>query len=157
MRRWRLLVAPAGLAVVVVLWPQPPSRIRITRETFERIREGMSRAEVLAILGGPPGDYRGGPTTAPQGIPFIGPQLRDGATTKDILARAAKLLDHDEPLEITPCSRVTWSGDVGELSVCFGADGTQSSYFWAVSRLPQGPLDNLLWRAKRQWHRWFPE
>jgi hypothetical protein len=25
-----------------------------------------------------------------------------------------------------------------------------------LARREQGPLDNLLWRAKRQWHRWFP-
>jgi hypothetical protein len=25
-----------------------------------------------------------------------------------------------------------------------------------VKRVEQGPLANLLWRAKRQWHRWFP-
>jgi hypothetical protein len=24
-------------------------------------------------------------------------------------------------------------------------------------RTTQGPLDNLVCRAKRQWHRWFPE
>jgi hypothetical protein len=24
-------------------------------------------------------------------------------------------------------------------------------------RTTQGPLDNLLWRAKRQWRCWFPE
>jgi hypothetical protein len=24
-------------------------------------------------------------------------------------------------------------------------------------RIEAIPLDNLLWRAKRQWHRWFPE
>ena len=57
MRRRKLLIVLvlAGLTVVVVmagavvLWPQPPSRI--TRENFDRIKEGMSRAEVEAILG----------------------------------------------------------------------------------------------------------
>src|SRR6516162_2477131 len=63
MRRRTLLVVLVGLAVVVavgavVLWPQPPSRI--TRENYDRIREGMSRAEAQAILG-PPGDYTTGP------------------------------------------------------------------------------------------------
>ena len=38
-----------------MLWPRPD---RITRENYERIRVGMSSAEVEAILGGPPGDYR---------------------------------------------------------------------------------------------------
>jgi hypothetical protein len=61
MRRRTLLVALAGLAVVgaagvVVLWPRPSSRI--TRENYERIRAGMSRAEIESILG-PPGDYSG--------------------------------------------------------------------------------------------------
>ena len=63
MRRRTLLVVLAGLTVVVaagavVLWPRTPSRI--TLENCNRIREGMSRAEVEAILG-PPGDYRTGP------------------------------------------------------------------------------------------------
>jgi hypothetical protein len=57
-----LLVALAGLAVViaagvVVLWPRED---RVTRGNFDRIRAGMSRAEVEAILG-PPGDYTTGP------------------------------------------------------------------------------------------------
>jgi hypothetical protein len=57
MRRRRLLVVLAGLAVVVaagvvVLWPRPD---RVTRVNCDRIREGMSRAEVVGILG-PPGD-----------------------------------------------------------------------------------------------------
>ena len=60
MRRRKLLVVLAGLAVVaagvVVLWPRPD---RITRENCDRIRPGMTRAEVEAILG-PPDDYRTG-------------------------------------------------------------------------------------------------
>jgi hypothetical protein len=79
-RRRKLLVALAGLAVVVaavvvVLWPRPD---RITQENYDRIRvgglwgedwathdnrapvkKGMTRTEVEAILG-PPGDYRTG-------------------------------------------------------------------------------------------------
>jgi len=59
MRRRTLLVALAGLAVVVavgvvVLWPRAD---RITEANFERIRVGMSRTDVEAILG-PPGDFR---------------------------------------------------------------------------------------------------
>jgi hypothetical protein len=56
MRRQKLLVALVVLAVVVaagvvVLWPQPLSLIR--QENYERIKVGMSRAEVEAILGPP--------------------------------------------------------------------------------------------------------
>ena len=64
MRR-RKLIALAGLAVLVaagafVLWPRPD---RITRANYDRIRMGMSRAEVEAILG-PPGDYTTGPVAS---------------------------------------------------------------------------------------------
>src|SRR5262245_57459436 len=63
MRRRTLLVVLAGLAVVVaigvvVLWARAAPE-RITRENYERIRVGMSRAEVYAVLG-PPGDYSTG-------------------------------------------------------------------------------------------------
>jgi hypothetical protein len=68
MRRRKLLVALAGLAVVgaagaVVLWRRSA---HVTRASCDRIRVGMSRAEVEAILGGPPGDYRAGPTVGPE-------------------------------------------------------------------------------------------
>jgi hypothetical protein len=64
MRRRKLLVALVGLAVVVaagavVLWPQAAPPSRVTRENYDCIQEGMTRAEVEAILG-PPGDYRTG-------------------------------------------------------------------------------------------------
>src|SRR5690349_20867928 len=59
--KWKLLGLLALLAVIaataVALWPQPD---RITFENCDRITEGMSRAEVYAILGSP-GDYRTGP------------------------------------------------------------------------------------------------
>jgi hypothetical protein len=52
----------AGLALVVagscVFWPS-----RVTWENYNRIRAGMDRAEVIAILG-PPGDYTTGPVIA---------------------------------------------------------------------------------------------
>jgi hypothetical protein len=52
-----VLVTLAGVAALV-LWPRAD---RVTRANFDRIRVGMSRAEVEAILG-PPGDYRTGRT-----------------------------------------------------------------------------------------------
>jgi hypothetical protein len=47
-----LLVAGGG-AVVLLLPLRPP---RVTCENFERIRKGMTRANVVAVLG-EPGDY----------------------------------------------------------------------------------------------------
>src|SRR5262245_1191144 len=32
---------------------------RVTRSRFERVKEGMSREEVIRTVGGPPGDYAG--------------------------------------------------------------------------------------------------
>src|SRR5437660_8314335 len=53
----------AGVAVVLVMagvlvallgsWP-----CRVTRANCDKLKEGMTQAEVHAILGGPPGDYR---------------------------------------------------------------------------------------------------
>jgi hypothetical protein len=81
MRRRKLLGALAGALVILVLivadglllWPAPrfarppvlppahpppPQQSRVTKENFDRIKEGMSRAEVEAIFGGPAGDFR---------------------------------------------------------------------------------------------------
>jgi outer membrane protein assembly factor BamE (lipoprotein component of BamABCDE complex) len=136
MRRRKLLLVLAGLAVavaagVVVLWPRPE---RITREDYDRIRPGMTRAEVEAILG-PPGDYRNGPTY---------PDLPRPIT----LSWSG---DPDSP-------SAYWLGDRGGIYVYRGdPDRVGEASFVEVQRVPQDPLDNLLWRAKRQWHRWFPE
>jgi hypothetical protein len=48
--------AAIGFLVAWVLWP----RTAITRENYERIHVGMTRAEVEAILGGPARDETGG-------------------------------------------------------------------------------------------------
>ena len=69
-RRVRLLSLVAVVAVsavAVVLWPTPPSG-RITFANYERIRDGMSEAEVNELLGGPPGEYRSEP-----GFFLVGP------------------------------------------------------------------------------------
>jgi hypothetical protein len=51
-----LAAAVVALAIGVwLLWP----RTAITRENAEKIRLGMTLAEVEAILGGPPGNYTG--------------------------------------------------------------------------------------------------
>jgi hypothetical protein len=59
----------ACLAVVLVLAGGliallGPRHCPVNRAAFERVENGMTRAEVHAILGGPPGDYR----TQPPGI-----------------------------------------------------------------------------------------
>jgi hypothetical protein len=140
MRRRKLLVALAGLAVIavgaVVLWPRAD---RITRENFDRIKKGMGRAEVEAILG-PPGDYTTGPTQ----------------TT--FLESASK-----HPVSWTRGSVFTpviefWETDDAAIEVGYGPSGELLfTIRRGQKRLQQSPLDNLIWRVNRQCHRWFPE
>ncbi len=137
-RKWWLVMA--GLAVllvipVFVLWCQPD---RVTDETFGRIKVGMSRGEVRAILG-PPDDYRTVETEADIWGPTVGDWSSaffiggDGALTED------------------------WEFNAGDIRVKYTEAGVvrAAMYFYAVE-LDSGLLDNLLWRAKRLWRRWFP-
>jgi hypothetical protein len=68
-----LLGVPLGL----FLWPRPPSA-RINAEAYERIEDGMTAAEVEAVIGLPPGDYRSdpaGPRHFAEWIPGSGVQV----------------------------------------------------------------------------------
>jgi hypothetical protein len=137
MRRRKLLVVLAGLAAmvaagVVVLWPP---QNRITQENFDRVREGMSRAEVEAILG-PPGDYSTGPTNSFHPVSVISNDLRR--------------------VEIGPYA-FDWRSDDLSVHVLFIDSRVVVADAYTNKLVAQSPLDNLLWRAKRQWHRWFPE
>ncbi len=145
MRRRKLL--PGALAVLVLagvatfaLWPSPH---RVTRENCGRVREGMTRAEVEAVLG-PPGDYRTGPVNFDGGLVF------DGGFV---------------PLKVTPITMpwesdvddARWAGDSAYLAVRFDSAGrVRGCYLVRTSKAAQSPLADLLWRLGRQWRRWFP-
>jgi hypothetical protein len=58
--------------------------------------------------------------------------------------RAAVLAELDGGRSLSPAEALAW-GIVDRV------EGL------ADNRLPQSPQANLLWRLKRQWHRWFPE
>ena len=138
MRRRTLLVMLAGLAVViaagvVVLWPRPASE-RITRENYDRIRAGMTRAEIETILG-PPGDY----TTAPtEGV-------RVASSTFSAPGSEIAYLE----------SR--WLSDTAQAVVWFDYSGRANRGYYAPMRIKdETPWARFLWRAKRQWRRWFP-
>jgi hypothetical protein len=132
MRRRKQLTA-AGLAVLVavaafVLWPRPD---RVTRENFDRVKGGMTRAEVKAILG-PPGDYATGPTIE---NPF-GPGEHSG--------------------DLTLPSDLMWKTDSMIVRLCFDDAGQVAGLAWnTLHRDEQSPLENLRWRARRLWQRWF--
>jgi outer membrane protein assembly factor BamE (lipoprotein component of BamABCDE complex) len=65
-RRWLGLLLVAALAAVgaALLRPTGP---RPCRATFEQVREGMAREEVVATVGGPPGVY----SDRPEWVPFF--------------------------------------------------------------------------------------
>jgi hypothetical protein len=145
-------VTLAGLAAVVaagavVLWSRED---RITQENFDWIREGMSRAEVVGILGAPH-DYS------------TGPLIQDPSESHTF---------HPTPIMDMDCEEgpVGWSKNDGGASVAqWRTDRLVISVFF----LPSGEVfekrcchavcahqsltDRALWRAKRQWRRWFPE
>jgi hypothetical protein len=65
-RRWLRLALVAGTVAVAawawVAWFSGPSRF-----TVQRAAKGMTRAEVVAAVGGPPLDYTDDPLTTPFG------------------------------------------------------------------------------------------
>jgi hypothetical protein len=107
-----------------VAWPRAD---RITPENCDRIGEGMTVAEVEAILG-PPGDYRSVPSFAPVFSVHYSETIQE-----------------------------TWQGNEGCIQVDFLDGRVLPASYYAGVRLEWGPLDVLLWRAERQWRRWFPE
>jgi hypothetical protein len=140
MRRRTLLVVLAALAVVVavgtvLLWPRAE---RVTLENHTSIRSGMTLPEVEAILGGPPGDYR----TSPTQFEFGDPSFR---------CRRSHLRG-------TGVSEEHWECDTLALLVRFSDEGTVRCVCpIPTARRAGGKFDAICWRAKRQWHYWFPE
>jgi hypothetical protein len=134
MRRRTLLVVLAVLAVVVaagavVLWPQPD---RITAENYGRLYKGMSRLTAYSILGAS-GDHTTGPTSCdPSYLVIIAMRSpEDGAQF--------------------------WIGDTGQIALFYDRENcVEAMEFTPCVPKQIGPLDRLLWRAQRQWHRWFP-
>jgi hypothetical protein len=56
-RRWVALIVIAAVVSLPFLLPAPRRPTAISRENFDRIRDGMTEEEVADILGGPPGMY----------------------------------------------------------------------------------------------------
>jgi hypothetical protein len=133
MWKWKTRRAVTGLALVAMLtcgafvfWPRPDL---ITLANADRIRVGMSRSEVSAILG-PPADYRTRPTLQ-------------------------ELLVHLEADE----NSVWWHTDQVEICLAFNPQGRvtqrQASKHGPDPELSS--LDLLCWRVKHRWQQWFPD
>jgi hypothetical protein len=125
------VVVLAALALGGLLAASAPRAKRATRAHFDRVREGMSRAEVEEALGGPPGDYRTGPVTWDDGAPG-----RPAGT----------------PVSSGLEGELEWSGDDGVISVRFFAGRTVSEKsLYPGRRVKVGPLRLLRWRLSRWW------
>jgi hypothetical protein len=136
--------ASVGLALLLLVggaiafWPRAD---RITQENCDRIRKGMTLAEVEAILG-PPGDYRNGPTDF---------DLPDWWAT---------------PTGVGGQAWAVWKGDHGGIYVFRYGDGdpaiasdddpnsVSGAEFIDLKPIDRGAFADLIWRAKRLWHRW---
>jgi hypothetical protein len=168
MRKRKWLVVLTGLLAVLtagslVLWPRAD---RITQENLDRIREGMSRARVESILGGPPGDYRTVRTRAEA----------EGASDRTL--RADQLYALSSEIVYVEDSRVrrVWIGNEGFIAIYFESEVVAeplvikptglvsrreplqmpSKYYVPTTKMDQGPLESLLWRAKCLWQKCVP-
>jgi hypothetical protein len=144
MRRRTLLVALAGLAVVVTAGivvlrhPDPPRPVTsISKTTFTRVKVGMTTGEVAAILG-PPGDNR----------------TMETEPDNDAI-------DSDYDLFGSPdviiAQTFAWQTDKARVYVRFdGSRKACSGIYCPTRRSTENTLHRLLKRANELWHRWFP-
>ena len=107
--------------------------------SLTRLREGMTRAEVEAILGAP-GDYSTGL------LEVVGQP------------RSVRIEPTTESHGTDGSTYLQWADDSRFIGINFdAASRLEVTTICPVRRVAaQGPLDNLLWRLKRQWRRWFP-
>ncbi len=127
----RILDSPArslGLMLVVLVCCALPDLLRPTQLTaanFRRVEGGLTRADVRGILGGPPGDYRTGPTP---------PTPLTGA-----------------PVNLPSWLKIEqWQGDEGVFWVVFDPSGRAAQKHYFPGSPPEDrPLANYLWRLGR--------
>jgi hypothetical protein len=145
--RKRRLIPVLGVAAVLLgcgifeQWPRPPRfTVESIGECYNLDFDGetrVSREQVEATIG-PPGDYRTGPT-----------QFR----TSRIYWAPNYTWQVEKPLYV-----LVWQNDDDTLRIGFNYSGQAVMHREEFTeRIEQTSFDNLLWRARRQWHRWFPE
>jgi hypothetical protein len=129
-RAWPLCVLAAlpivAGAACTLLLPRPG----VTEAACGRIEQGMTRAEVYAILGGPPGDYRTGP---PDPLDFGPSNFMTGP------------LHH----------KSHWRGDDGDVSVGISIYGDEGVIYAHFSPR-EGDSGGFAASIRRRIRRWFP-
>jgi hypothetical protein len=148
--RWLLALAGLTLAVATALWrrtepspPVPPSLPSpVTALNFVRVKDGMTLAEVTAILG-PPGDYTSAATTVDDGAP----------AAQFLVFRKEGVRLHDTEL---------WRTDTAHAFVDFDRAGLAfRGCYTPMRKVSASPIpDNsqwakVVWKVKELWHRWF--
>jgi hypothetical protein len=127
-----VLVALVAARPVLVPVPNP----RLSRENFDRVKEGMKRVDVEAILG-PPGDYRTGPTDHDLEVDNEDLGFYPPAISLVVKGRSETSQE--------------WYGDRAIIRVCVDGGGTVTRIqFQPVKPEPVGLFELLRWR----WDRW---
>ena len=123
--RWLLLATVSSL-VAAGTWqmysrPHPV----ITRGMCEQIREGMTEADVAALIGSPAGNYATRPTFYWQ-HDLIGQASEDAAKKRDEADRSATYWR-------------TWSDNAGSIAVFFNQKNGQAKRWYFASMASQPP------------------
>jgi hypothetical protein len=121
------LVFAGGLVALL-----KPIHCPVNRAALGRIEEGMTQAEVYAVLGGPPGDYR----TRPPAPPLLMSNFRSG------------------PL----CLTEVWKGDEGTLTVGYDFADVKVMFanFEDAEPYRPGLVELARWRLERLREAWLP-
>jgi hypothetical protein len=133
--RWVVTGLAVPMLIVLTAWLRPQPSSPVTWPNCERIRKGMSLAEIEEILG-PPGDSRTAPfiyIEIPHVITWSAPHEPSG-------------------------TEYEWQGDSMRIAIEFSGPDARASRLthWSRCRGAPGEMYTLIWRAKRQFQRWFP-
>jgi hypothetical protein len=148
-RKLRQMVA-VGLVVLAagtfVLWPRTD---RVSRENYDRIKEGMTLAEATTILG-EPGDFTTGEIDEDTPMPFD--------WRADCFGTMRPITSGDLEGFALPERSARWVTDSTSVWLALDDSGRViGGQFHRLKKTDAGTIDNLRWRAKRQWRRWIPE
>jgi hypothetical protein len=125
------LVALAGTAALTLVWPKT---LQFTRKDYDRIDEGMTPADVEAILGPPNFDAN---------------EFDKLNTVGSVELREVGQIGHrfTEFPDTDRTERLAWAGPDGAIVVYFD-DGRATGKHWALR-------DTLYQRLWRWWYRWL--